>query len=314
MISFFSIFNEFFVLFLIAFIGFSAKWFGIFNKKIDFAFTQIILFITLPLLIIHSLDYKISLYIFKDFLWLILLSVFILSIAVIIAHFLVKPIKLSSSRSGVFQALMIFGNQGFIGFALCFLLFKEQGIAYATIFNLFFLILIWTYGVYLVARDKVKLPLWKLLFNPGLIATLIGLILITTPLTLPYTISKSFQLIGLCTIPLSMLFIGSLLGNIKKSDLYCYLRYYPLWLLAFMKLLLLPLLLFPFLLLHISYEVIMVAIILTATPSAPTIALYAKSFKADYRLATVGVFITTLLACLTIPFLFWLASYLFCIF
>jgi malate permease and related proteins len=314
MISLFSIFNEFFVLFIIAIIGFGAKRFGIFNKKVDYAFTQLILFITLPLLIIYSLDYKISLYIFKDFLWLLLLSVFILSVAIILAHFLVKPTKLTGSRKGIFQALIIFGNQGFIGFALCYLLFQEQGIAYATIFNIFYLIMIWTYGVYLVSRHKVKLPYWKLFINPGVIATIIGLILLTTPLTLPDTISKSFQLIGLCTIPLSMIFIGSLLGNIKKDDLYCYLRYYPLWLVALFKLLILPLLLFPFLLLHISFEAIMVAIILTATPSAPTIALYAKSFKGDFRLAAVGVFLTTILACLTIPILFWLASYLFCLF
>jgi malate permease and related proteins len=306
MISIFTIFSELLILFFIVLIGFLAKKFGLFKLQADYVLTQIILFITLPLLIIYSLDYKISLYIFQDFLWLILLSVIILCVVIVIASLLAKHSKLADSRKGVYEGLLIFGNQGFIGFVLAYLFFKEQGIAYATIFNIFYIILIWTYGIYVVAKHKVSLPLRKFLLNPGVIATIIGLLLLTTPLTLPHTLSVTFEIVGLATIPLSMLFIGSILGNVKGHDLFCYLKHYHLWLVALFRLLLFPLFLLPFLFLPISYEVIMIAVLLTATPSAPTIALYAKKYHCDARFASVGVFLTTVLACFTIPFLYWL--------
>src|SRR5690625_6187624 len=85
---------------------------------------------------------------------------------------------------------MIFGNEGFIGFAFCYILMSDQGIIYLTLFNICYLVLIWTYGIYLFTK-KEQIENWRILFlNPGILATLIGLCILFLPFSLPTVIIR----------------------------------------------------------------------------------------------------------------------------
>ena len=82
------------------------------------------------------------------------MSIFILCISVILASWLRRKATLPEKQKTVYESLIIFGNQGFIGFAIIYLLMAEQGIFYLTIFNICYLILIWTYGIYLFTKRE----------------------------------------------------------------------------------------------------------------------------------------------------------------
>ena len=136
-------------LYIMAIIGFTARKLRLFSEHANQVITQLLLYITLPALILFSLQTTFSLELLIDFIWLVIMSIFVLSVSVFIAAILRKRAALPAKQKSVFESLIIFGNQGFIGFSVIYILMAEQGIIYLTIFNICYLILIWTYGIYL---------------------------------------------------------------------------------------------------------------------------------------------------------------------
>src|SRR5699024_3234916 len=168
---------EMLVLYGIALLGYILKKVRVFNQHADEAFTTLVLYITLPALIIFSLNISFSSHLLSEFIWLIWMSIYILTISCILAYWLRKKSTLIHEQKPVYEGLIIFGNQGFIGFAVSFILLGEQGIIYVTIFNLCYLVLIWTYGIYLFSRSKAMIS-WKNIFlNPGIVSTVLGMLL-----------------------------------------------------------------------------------------------------------------------------------------
>lgn len=302
--------QEMFVLYLIALLGFLAKKIGVLNEYANDVLTQLILYLTLPALILFSLDISFSFTLMKEFLWLIMMSIYILFISSFLAYWMRKQSKLPEKQKAVYEGLTLFGNQGFIGYAVSFILLGEQGIVYLTMFNLFYLIHIWTYGIYLFSRNK-NLVNWKYIFlNPGIISTIIGLIIFLLPVSFPHVISKGLKSVGKMTIPLSMMIIGSLIAEMKDENYFLSLKNRYLWKSAFIKLFFIPLCLLPFTLL-VPFPLMVIAVVVSGMPSAPTISLYAQKYGADSFFASLGVLITTILCIVTLPLLYFILDFIY---
>lgn len=291
-------------LYIMALIGFISRKVKIISANANDVITQLMLYITLPALILFSLNTTLSIELFTDFIWLIIMSVFILSISIVAGAWLRKKAVLPVKQKSVYESLIIFGNQGFIGFAISYILMKEQGIIYLTFFNICYLILIWTYGIYLFTKDEATMN-WKgLFFNPGIMSTVVGVFMLFLPFTWPVYVLETFESIGKMTIPLSMILIGSLLADIQWRDFVQYSKSSYVWIAAGCKLVFLPLCLFLFLFFHVPYPLLTIAVLTSAMPSASTTSVYAQKFGADAAFASYGVLLTTLLCILTIPFLY----------
>jgi len=291
-------------LYIMSIIGYTSRKMRIFNSHVNQVITQLMLYITLPALILFSLNIPFTTELFIDFTWLVFMSLFVLGISIFIGALLRKKSVLPKKQKSVYESLIIFGNQGFIGLAISYIVMAEQGIIYVTLFNICYLILIWTYGIFLFTK-KEHVMNWKgLFFNPGILSTLIGLFMLFMPFSWPYLLSETFEEIGMMTIPLSMLLIGSLLADLKWSDFQRYLNSTYIWIAAGFKLLILPLFLLFFLFLRVPFSLIVIAVLTSAMPSAPTTTVYAQKFGADPAFASFGVLLTTLLSILTIPILF----------
>ncbi|MDQ6597623.1 AEC family transporter [Bacillus salipaludis] len=72
--------QEMLVLYGMAILGFIVRKKGILNENANNVLTQLILNITLPALILFSLDISFSFTLLKEFLWLVSLSVYILTV------------------------------------------------------------------------------------------------------------------------------------------------------------------------------------------------------------------------------------------
>lgn len=306
-------FQQMMILYLIGFIGFITRKKDILNQHANGVFTQLILSLTLPFLIIYSMDQPFTSDAVVALFWLIPMSTFIMIIASIIACYIRKGLQIPADQQHVLEGVIIFGNQGFIGFALIASLFPDLGALYVTVFNLPYLIFIWTYGVYLFIRQKSSLP-WKSIFlNPGIVATFIGMLILLTPIRLPIVVADTFQTIGIMTIPLSMLVIGTFVADmhLNRSMLLALLKNKMLWIVTFLRLLIIPLLLIPFYFLSLSFPVLLTAVIVSGTPSAPTIALFAQKYGGDKHFAAICSFWTTVLSILTLPILYMLVHLLY---
>lgn len=297
-------------LYMMAVIGFAGRRMKILNSDANQVITQLMLYITLPALILYSLNTTFTNDLLTDFSWLVTMSIFILGISVFAGAWLSKKASLPLKQKSVYESLIIFGNQGFIGFAIVYILLAEQGIIYLTLFNICYLILIWSYGIYLFTKNKQNVK-WKgLFFNPGILSTLIGLGMLFLPYNWPSPLLETFESVGKMTIPLSMILIGSLLAEIPWHDLRRYSKNIYIWIAACCKLLFLPLFLFVFLFFHVPYQLIIIAMLTSAMPSASTTSVYAQKFGGDAAFASFGVLLTTLLCVLTIPLLYSLLQWL----
>lgn len=236
------------LLYGLALLGLIARRIGILNEHANGVLTPFILYITLPALILYSLDISFSFTRVKEFMWLVSMSAYVLILSMLMANWMRKRSPLPIKQQSVYEGLIIFGNQGYIGYAVIFILFGEEGIAYLTIFNIFYLFLIWTYGVHLFHKSKDVFINWKMIFlNPGVLSTCIGLLLFFLPFGWPAIVSNGLEMVGKMTIPLSMIIIGSLMADIKGESFYSLLKMPSLWKMDGAKLLIIPLLLIPFL-------------------------------------------------------------------
>ncbi|WP_102275007.1 AEC family transporter [Cytobacillus massiliigabonensis] len=296
--------QEMLTLYGIAILGFFVRKRGILNEHANDVLTHLILNITLPALILFSLDISFSFDTIKDFLWLISMSMYILVLSCFLARWMKKRAELEKKQKNVYEGLIIFGNQGFIGYAVSFILFGEQGIIYLTIFNLCYLILIWTYGIFLFSNSKDAIS-WKQIFmNPGILSTFAGLILFLLPANLPAMVSSGLESVGKMTIPLSMMLIGSLVAKVKDKDLFLLIKNRYLWKMAIARLLFIPFLLLPFAIISVPDSLLITAILVSGMPAAPTITLFSQKYGADTLFASLGVLITTMLCIVTIPLLY----------
>lgn len=282
-----------------------ARKMNIFHGNANQVMTQLMLYITLPALILFSLNTTFSIELLLDFSWLVAMSIYILSISIVIAFLLRKRAVLPAKQKSVYESLIIFGNQGIIGFAVSYILMSDQGIIYLTLFNICYLALIWTYGIYLFTKGGQSTNWRRILFlNSGILATLVGLCMLFLPLSWPTVILDTMEDVGKMTIPLSMLLIGSMLADIRLQDIKRYSKNIYIWTAAFYKLLLLPLFLLIFLFLHVPYPLLIIAVLTAGMPSASTTSVYAQKFGGDTNFSSFGVMLSTLLCILTIPLLY----------
>lgn len=298
------------VLYGIALLGFVVKKRGTLNENANDVLTQLLLYITLPALILYSLDINFSITLLKEFVWLISMSLYIIVISSLLGYWMKRRSQLPEEQKSVYEGLIIFGNQGFIGYAVSFILLGEQGIVYLTMFNLCYLIHIWTYGIFLFSKNKSTID-WKIiLFNPGILSTLAGLVIFLLPISWPNMLSNGLDSVGKMTIPLSMLLIGSLVADVKYKDFILLIKNSYLWKSAIARLIILPLLLLPFAAFSIPFSILLIAVIVSGMPSAPTISLYSQKFGGDTAFASFGTLLTTLLCIITIPLLYLIISML----
>lgn len=311
-LSLVAFFQEMIVLYVIGLIGFFARKKGVLNEHSTGVLTQLLLSLSLPFLILYSMGQPYQMNMVTNLFWLIPISVFILFISCVFALWLRRLMALPENRKSVFEGLIIFGNQGFIGFALITSIFPDNGALFVTIFNLPYLILIWTYGIYLFVGKKEYIQWRQVFLNPGILSTLIGFFIFILPYHLPNVLLSIFKSVGSTTIPLSMLLMGALIANIElKESFLFHLKNKTLWMVTFVRLMVIPLCLFPLLFISLPLPLLVTAILVSGMPAAPTIALYAQKFGGDTNYAAMGSAWTSLLSIVTIPFLYMLLYFIY---
>lgn len=310
-LSLVAFFQEIIVLYAIGFVGFFARKIDVLNKYSIGVLTQLILSLSLPSLILYTMGKPYNMYMTASLFWLIPISAFILTLSCVIAFLLRKYLNLPENQQSVFEGLIIFGNQGFIGFALISSLFPDNGALYIALFNLPYLIMIWTYGIYLFIGNQEYVQWRKVFLNPGILSTLIGLIIFTLPFHLPNMVLNILKSTGNITIPLSMLLIGALIANMNLKTSLHFLKDKTLWIVTCIRLIVIPLLLFPLIFFSLPFPLLATAVLVSGMPAAPTIALYAQKFGSDTNYAAIGSAWTTLLSILTIPVLYILLYFIY---
>jgi len=284
-------------LFLVILVGFYASKKKILNEEINTGLSSILLNITLPLLIINSFNLEYNNEMINNIINTFLYSLASFVIVILISHVLYFKVK--ANKKQVLKFSTIFSNCGFMGFAIIQTLYGKEGLAYASIFLMIFSILIWSYGIMLFSGDT-KIKSWrKILINPGIIAVLIGLVLMIFSIQLPVVIQSAMQMVGGMTTPISMIITGSIIAQVSITKEITNIKlYYG----VFSKLILVPVVLYLVAtIFKINSLPLDVVIICHAMPVAATAPIFSGLYDKNKDFAAFLVFISTLFSIVTIP-------------
>ncbi|WP_243122124.1 AEC family transporter [Clostridium thermarum] len=289
--------NQILSLFLVGIIGFYGRKRNIIDAGLTNGLSKLLLEITTPLLIISSFNFSGGSQLAGN-----ALKAFIYGLAIfIVTPIIVKPFfaKIEKRKRYILQFAMVFSNCGYMGIPLTAGILGDEGIIYASIFNMYFNIFAWTYGVSLFTDAKELNGLKTLMKNRGIIAVIIGLIVMIFSIQIPGLLLDTMKTVGGLTTPLSMIIIGSLLaatdfrGAVKDLTVY-----YG----SFIKLILLPTLLYLVSVIFKENSLVMKTFILMqAMPAGAMTTLFAERFDKEKEYSAVIVSFSTLISMVTIP-------------
>lgn len=301
--AFISLVNQILVLFLIMAAGYAAKKTKVLNQETIRGISMLILNVSLPALIISSMQFPFSNEMLTTSLQIALISVVTYLGLIAFSYGYARVIKMETARMDVTQFSLVFANVSFMGFPIISVLYGEQGVFYAALFNIPFQVLLVTLGVVFVTRHSEassgKMNLRKALVSPGLIAIFIGFGFFVLPATIPTPLLQSLQMIGGITTPLSMIVIGGMLADVAFFSVFGDRDLYRL---AFARLLLLPALVFaPLKLLGVEGMLLVIPVMIIGMPVATLTGAFARLYDSDYYYASKAIFLTTLCSLITIP-------------
>src|SRR5690554_1751701 len=202
---FIRVFNKVLTLFLIIIIGYVGRKFKVLDGKIIKGLTGLMVNITLPALLVNSINQDFSSELLAGGIKMLLISIGVYGLSLIVA--LLAPYFLKTKDRedlGVYQFMIMLSNVGFMGIPVLSAIFGEGVLFYVGIYNLPFNFVAFSIGLMMLNQGNTNGKFNPRLFlSPAVVSILIGLILFAFNINLPEPIDGTLNLVGDTTIPLS---------------------------------------------------------------------------------------------------------------
>ncbi|MDO4973607.1 MAG: AEC family transporter [Eubacteriales bacterium] len=219
--------------------------------------------------------------------------------AALIIRFL--PIRHNPMRAPVFELLVGLSNTMFIGLPVAQSLFGSDAVFYCALSCIPFNLYAYIYGVWRMKSDKSSTPRVRDIFSAALIATLLAVFIFLLRIPVPGIVREFTAALNGATMPVSLLVIGFTMSSANLTDAF---RNKELYLVSFLRNLVVPILTWLILRLFTSDPVLlMTCMLLAASPSAVMVTVFAIQYGRDGLFAAEGVLQSTLLSVVTIPVL-----------
>ena len=290
------------IMFLLMSVGFVGSKIGMITEETSKRLSAIVVNIANPAMILVSgiSDERME---GRELLSLTVVILAIYAVLLLLAYLLPVLLRVDPKSRGVYQAMTVFSNIGFMGYPIIAALYGSSAVLYGALYSIPFNILIYTFGVSALRKkedgaEKKKLSLKEVL-NIGVITSIISLILYLWQIRVPGFLTDTLNYLGNLTAPLSMMVIGASMTSISLRELFTDMR---LLLFSLIKLLLIPVLGMLLIRQVVTNVVICgVFMIMLATPVGSMTAMLAQEYDGDYETASRGVTLTTLLSVITMP-------------
>ncbi|MDO5014699.1 MAG: AEC family transporter [Clostridia bacterium] len=294
--SFFIVFRQVFILFIMVVIGIISAKAKIIDEKSIKSLTNFVLLFVCPAAIIRSFYRKVNSAQLKSLGIVAIVTFVCFLISILIAYLFIKDKDKSTEK--LYRFAVIFSNAGFMGLPLEQALLGDEGVFYGAIYLGVFNIFIWTYGLFMMSSGKERFSVKKILLNPGVVAVCIGLILMISQMKLPEVAVSSLDMLSAMNAPLPMIIIGYYLSLLKKEDFKRWKQYYAI----FLRLIVVPVIILPILyFIKMDKTAAMVCLIGAGTPVAAILTMFAAKYDANEKLGATLVSISTIVSLITLP-------------
>jgi len=227
------------------------------------------------------------------------------------AYAIPRLLRVPQEDSRLYRFMYIFSNVSFFGLPIVKALFGDAAAFLVVIFVLPFQLLIFTYGITLIAGGQHRTKFSpKMLTHPMILSCLAAYILYLSGVKVPGAILEPLAFLGQATSPIAMMVVGGSLAYAPLKKMFLSWRLYGL---SLIKMILVPTLVY--LVLHnllpdteTNALIIGVSVVIMAMPTAATTTILANQYGGDVDTAASSVCLTTLLSAGAIPFLMWLLT------
>ena len=259
------------------------------------------------------------------------MSLLIWSIIIHLALIFISSIifkKYGKSEKDVLRMITIFGSTTVFGIPVIQAVYGDLGAMYASVFNLPYRALLYTYGYITISEVKLKKEnIGKIISNPVIVATFLGMGVWIFQKYLPqisinengivrdygilridktaYWLFKPMQYLAALNAPLSWLSIGITLAGVPLDET---LKSKISWKYSILKVSIIPMALISIFVglkfivgYEISYIAVATIVIMMATPAATVIATYAINFRKEPLLVSSCSLASSILAVVMIP-------------
>ena len=288
--------------------------------------SKIILFLAIPALSYNAFMQDMDSEKLNQSMSLLIWSIIIHLALIFISSIIFK--KYGKSEKDVLRMITIFGSTTVFGIPVIQAVYGDLGAMYASVFNLPYRALLYTYGYITISEVKLKKEnIGKIISNPVIVATFLGMGVWIFQKYLPqisikengivrdygilridktaYWLFKPMQYLATLNAPLSWLSIGITLAGVPLGET---LKSKISWKYSILKVSIIPMVLisiFVGLKLIVGYEISYIAVativIMMATPAATVIATYAINFRKEPLLVSSCSLASSILTVLMIP-------------
>ena len=239
-----------------------------------------------------------------DLAYALLVGFLVLLLSYVVSALITRLLPLDKQRAPLFELIVSVMNPMFIGIPIAEILLGPEGVLYIALSNVFFNLLIYTYGVWrLKSGDHSKFRLKEVLSVP-LFVTALSVVIFAFRIPIPKILNSLIGSLAPVTMPMSMVVIGATLGRVNLLDAF---REKSLYLVAVLRLLLMPVLTWlMFKVLPADPTLRCSMLIMSACPSGIIVSILALQYGKDAEYCSKGILLDTALSMLTIPLMAWL--------
>ena len=295
--NFLTVGTQVLILFILMGLGALGNRSGLIKAEAIPGITNLVLYFVTPCVIINSFQRKATPELIHGLLITALVAFLIHLISIIVVNLILR--EKDEAKEKVLKFSAIFSNCGFMSLPIQDALLGSIGVFYGSVFVAVFNVFVWTYGLVMMSGDRKAIRLKTIVFNPGIMGTVIGTMIFALSIKLPSLIAVPVEYMAALNTPLPMIIIGYYLGNLRLEHLKSNLKqYYAI----FIRLVLLPCItVLGLRLCHVDTVVAIVCTLASSAPTAAITAMFATRFKRDAQLGAQIVSLSTLFSLITIP-------------
>lgn len=293
------------ILFSAVAIGFIATKYGALGADAPRHFSDMVILIANPCMSLYSVLGSERVLSNLEVVELTLIAIGVYGSLMLLAIGIPKLLRVQGPDAGLYRFMLVFSNVGFMGYPLLRALYGPGSVFYGSIFNLVFQILAYTYGSHQIAPNHPEAKFsWKMALQPNIIASLLGYIFYLTDFKAPELVVSVIGFIEPIGSALSMLTIGCILATVPIRQVFGTKPLYPLLIL---KQIILPVVYYLILSQFVTNQLMLaIVVVMVSVPVAALSAVLSTRLGANRQLGASGVFLSTLLSLVSIPFVMWL--------
>jgi len=277
--------------------------------------SDLVIGLFLPLFMFVEITRRFSFSLYPDWWIYPIYSLIVTFVGYACGAFAIKMFPSLTHDMGEFLGITSFQNSGYLPLPLVAALLPasmaQEMFIYIFLFLLGFNMTIFSFGVVLLAKEKKQRFDFKDMFNAPVVATLLALVVVffKADTWLPELVVRPMEILGRCTIPLSILVVGGNLASLKNTD---FSHFKALSSALVIKLVVVPVIFLGFVLLTKPPALVGFLILLQAAmPPAALLSVISKNKNSGDHLISQAIFYGHLLSIITVPLfliLYWALS------